>query len=224
MSELMDVGNLYSGDDRINERNVISNKVLRSDFMENIKMIAFSGDHKDDYGPNAVGNDQPLMGDRRLDVQNLPLKSVHVFLHGLTQTPLRLQNGYKIKLSYGRIDPDTYLYNESQIGSQLSLVDGDVCSMADRRLKKEKIDTHSFFQYAGGHNHIRIELLDIAGGEKTMCDAFITLTELPIDRFISRKFLLRNPTVLENVQSYLFSFTQVQVSFYLESDREARES
>ena len=107
VSELMDVGNLYSGDDRVNERNVINNKVLRSDFMENIKMIAFSGDHKDDYGPNAVnavGDDQPLMGDRRLDVQNLPLKSVHVFLHGLTQTPLRLQNGYKIKELDSRIN------------------------------------------------------------------------------------------------------------------------
>ena len=57
-----------------------------------------------------------------------------------------------------------------------------------------------------------------------MCDAFITLTELPLDRFIARKFLLRNPKILDNVQSYLFSFTQIQVSFYLESAREATES
>ena len=58
----------------------------------------------------------------------------------------------------------------------------------------------------------------------TVCDSFITLSELPLDRFISRKFLLRNPKILDNVQSYLFSFTHIQVSFYLESDREAHEN
>jgi len=97
--------------------------------------------------------------------------------------------------------------------------DGEPVSVADRQLKKEKIDTHSSFTYTPGANHLRIELIDIAAGDITLCDAFITLTELPLDRFISRKFLLRNPTVLDNVQSYLFSFTHIQVSFYLESDR-----
>ena len=43
----------------------------------------------------------------------------------------------------------------------------------------------------------------------TVADAFITLSELPVDRFISRKFLLRNPKILDNVQSYLFSFTHI---------------
>lgn len=58
----------------------------------------------------------------------------------------------------------------------------------------------------------------------TVADAFITLSELPVDRFISRKFLLRNPKILDNVQSYLFSFTHIQVSFYLESDRDSVEN
>ena len=71
--------------------------------------------------------------------------------------------------------------------------------MRDRQLKEEKIDTHSSFEYKSGHNHIRIEVIDIANGDSTLCDAFITLTELPLDRFIARKFLLRNPTVLDNV-------------------------
>ena len=70
---------------------------------------------------------------------------------------------------------------------------------------------------------MRIELLDVSNNT-TVCDSFITLSELPIDRFISRKFLLRNPKILDNVQSYLFSFTHIQVSFYLESDREAYEN
>ena len=224
VSELIELGNLYSGEDRVEERNVINYKVLNEDFMANIKMIAFAGDHREDFGLEGNAGEQPLMGDHRIDVANLPLKEVHVYLHGLTQTPLRLQEGYKIKLSYGQIDPDTYLYNENQIGSQLASVNGQLCSLQERKLKKEKIDTHSFFNYVSGHNHIRIELIDVAGGETTMCDAFITLTELPLDRFIARKFLLRNPKILDNVQSYLFSFTQIQVSFYLESAREATES
>ena len=70
---------------------------------------------------------------------------------------------------------------------------------------------------------MRIELIDVSTNT-TVADSFITLSELPIDRFISRKFLLRNPKILDNVQSYLFSFTHIQVSFYLESDREAYEN
>ena len=71
-----------------------------------------------------------------------------------------------------------------------------------------KIDTHSHFKYKNSYNHIRIELMDVSTNS-TVADAFITLSELPLDRFISRKFLLRNPKILDNVQSYLFSFTHI---------------
>ena len=54
---------------------------------------------------------QPI-GEHRIDAAELPVEEVNVYLHGLTQTPLRLQAGYKIKLTYGQIDPDTYLYNQ----------------------------------------------------------------------------------------------------------------
>ena len=105
----MDFGNLYS-DSKKESSKVVNADVLDHHFMKNIKTIAFSEDANNAFGIDAV--EAPLMGDKRIDLEHLPLKDVHVYLHGLTQTPLRLQNGYRIKLSYGQIDPDTYLYNE----------------------------------------------------------------------------------------------------------------
>jgi hypothetical protein len=111
VAELMDFGNLYSGEERPGKKKVVDSEVLNHNFMQNIKTIAFSEDSNNAFGINAV--DQPLMGDKRIDVEHLPLKDVHVYLHGLTQTPLRLKEGYRIKISYGEINPSTYLYNEN---------------------------------------------------------------------------------------------------------------
>ena len=41
------------------------------------------------------------------DTSDLPIKKVHVYLHGLTQHPRYLKNGYKIKLTYGKLNPAT---------------------------------------------------------------------------------------------------------------------
>ena len=88
---------------------MVNFKVLNEDFMDKIKIISFEEEKN-------ANEEDALMGEHRIDEENLPLKSIHVYLHGLTQVPMRLPEGFRVKLSYGQINPDTYLYIEDQLG------------------------------------------------------------------------------------------------------------
>ena len=85
--------------------------------MEKVKIISL----EDEKRPE---EEDKLIGQQRVDVENLPVKGIHVYLHGLTQVPVRLPQGFSVKLTYGQINPDTYLYVEDQLGQQNKLHQG----------------------------------------------------------------------------------------------------
>ena len=42
----MEVGNMYSGSNKVDEQNVINYKVLNNEFMENVKAVAMTSDNE----------------------------------------------------------------------------------------------------------------------------------------------------------------------------------
>jgi len=90
----------------------------------------------------------------------------------------------------------------------------DKQSALDEIYDSTSIATYSKFDYREGANYLRIELFEPSG--KRICESVFSLTELAYERFVSRNILLRNPTILENTQNYLFCFTQLKTSFFLE--------
>ena len=74
VSELLEQG---KGKNRTMEENIVNFKVLNEDFMDKVKIISFEEEKKAD-------EEDALIGAQRIDQENLPLKSIHVYLHGLT--------------------------------------------------------------------------------------------------------------------------------------------
>lgn len=49
-------------------------------------------------------------------VDNLRIKKVHVYVHDLLMSQQKLPVGYKLRVSYGDVNPMTNVYAEAQLG------------------------------------------------------------------------------------------------------------
>ena len=111
------------------------------------------------------------------------------------------------------------------VGQQQVLEDGKIEVRADVELEKQttEINTHSFFSYKPGNNHIKIELFDSKDPNEVIAETVIAMSSIPLDKFAARRFIFRNKNFFENVNSYNHSLTRIKVSFYLETARQANQ-
>ena len=97
---------------------------------------------------------------------------------------------------------------------QEALQNGNIVDLSDRQLSKDEIEinTHTHFSYVAKHNVIKIEMIDIDKEESKnnpLGETYVTLSEIPLDKFVSRHYLFRNKAFLGNIQSYIHSLTRI---------------
>ena len=57
-----------------------------------------------------------------------------------------------------------------------------------------QIDTFFSFNYVKGVNYLKIELFSESEPLKCKCDTLISFLDIPHDRFLARRIILRNPS------------------------------
>lgn len=71
--------------------------------------------------------------------------------------------------------------------------------------------------YKPGFNYIKIEIFESNQVGKLISEAIVSLNEIEHGRFTSRRIILRNASIIENTQNFLFCFGQLYLSFFLQS-------
>ena len=143
-------------------------QMLNQEFLGNVKKVS------------SVANEMDLQSDNdesgiRLEEQiidpsddQLPIKSVHVFLHALSHEPTFLKDGYRLKVIYTKIDEDS----KEMDGQQFSIVDGDIKLQNGEVLFKNEIviNRHSYFNYWNTYNLVKIQMVDPQDDQVILAD------------------------------------------------------
>ena len=89
--------------------------------------------------------------------------------------------------------------------------------MSARKIIESKLVSNYYkFDYYPGYNYIKLELYEAGTNGKRISDAIVSLEEFEFDRFVFRRVLLRNNSILEISNNYQHSFTQINISLYLQ--------
>jgi hypothetical protein len=95
VQSLVDEGNsfLKKNGNPYNRDVEIDGQMLREEFLDNVKKVARNNPVQ---GRQNRNDDKLEIEDypEEYDTSDLPIKKVHVYLHGLTQHPRYLKNGY----------------------------------------------------------------------------------------------------------------------------------
>jgi len=183
----------------------------RTHIMSKFKTIALK-EGVNDFEDDLYEYDEPDIANR----ENLDLSKINVCLHQIqglwAQGAMKL---FKLKFYYGQLAKKEN--SEGREFQSLEYYDsGDTYNIIDY------LQINHVYDYMEGYNSIKIEVLDPQRHDEVACDLIVDLRLISANRFVKKWFQMRNENMVDNVESYRFPFTTIEISFFLQSHTEVQ--